>query len=214
MSARYVPQSLLGRIAAVFGAAVALVFVASQMFLSGIGEAAIEDRLTRNGGVATASLSAMPAARLLWGSGDRVEIDAAGLELDVSTATDPVVLDDLDRFDDVQIVMRDSQAGPVELDDFILTRTGDEPYSLRASGASSASALAEFGAEALDFPGADILGGIMGFATGGQELDVELDMVIESDDGRIRVIDGGGEVAGIPTGPLAAIITSAITIDV
>jgi hypothetical protein len=190
-----------------------VVLVASQIFLPGIGEGLIEDRLTENGGIAEASLGATPAARLLWGDGDRVEIDATGLELDVTTEADPVVLDDLDRFGDVQIVMRDSEVGPVELDDFILTREGDGPYLLEASGSSSPSALAEFGAETFELPGSDILGGIIGVATGGQDVDVELDMEIESDGGRVRVVDGGGEVAGFPTGPLAAIITSAIKIE-
>ena len=45
------------------------------------------------------------------------------------------------------------------------------------------------------------------------EVDVELDMRMESDEGRVRVVEGGGEVAGIPTGPLAEIITSAIAIE-
>jgi len=207
------PQSLPGRIAAAFGAAVVLLLVFSQIFLPGIGEGAIEDRLTENGGVADASLSATPAARLLWGDGDRVAIDATGLELEVTTEEDPVVLDDLDRFGEVEIVMRDTTVGPVELDQFILTRDGDEPYSLEANGTSSVSDLAEFGAETFDVPGSDLLGGILNVATGGTDIDVDLDMRIESDDGRVHVIEGGGEIAGIPTGPLAAFITSAVVIE-
>ncbi len=123
------------------------------------------------------------------------------------------MFDDLDRFDDVEIVIRDSSMGPVELDDFVLTRNGDEPYSLEATGHTSVSDLAEFGAETFDLPGGDILGGILNVATGGTEIDVDLDMKIESDDGRVHVIEGGGEVAGIPTGPFAAFITSAVTIE-
>ncbi len=203
-----------GRIAAIVGAAVVLVLIVSQIFLPGIGEGVIEDRLTENGGIADASLSATPAARLLWGDGDRDRHrrnrPRAGGD---DRAEDPVVFDDLDRFDDVEIVIRDSQMGPVELDDFILTRDGDEPYSLEATGTTSASDLAEFGAESFDIPGSDILGGILGVATGGTEVDVDLDMQIESDDGRVRVVEGGGEIAGIPTGPLAAFITSAVTIE-
>jgi hypothetical protein len=207
------PQSLAGRIAALLAAAVVLVLLVSQLFLPGIGEGVIEDRLTENGGVAEASLSATPAARLLWGSGDEIGIDATGLDLEVTTAEDPVVFDDLDRFDDVEIIIRDSSMGPVDMDDFVLTRNGDEPYSLEAHGTTSASDLAEFGAEAFDLPGADILGGILSVATGGTEIDVDLDMRVESDDGRVHVLEGGGEVAGIPTGPLAAFITSAVTIE-
>ena len=207
------PQSLAGRIAAILGAAVVLVLVVSQLFLPGIGEGVIEDRLTENGGVAEASLSATPAARLLWGSGDRIAIDATGLDLEVTTAEEPVVFDDLDRFDDVEIIIRDSSMGPIDVEDFVLTRQGDDPYSLEAHGTTSASDLAEFGAETFDLPGADLLGGILSVATGGTEVDVDLDMLVESDDGRVHVLEGGGEVAGIPTGPLAAFITSAVTIE-
>ena len=207
------PQSLAGRIAAILGAAIVVVLVVSQLFLPGIGEGVIEDRLTENGGVAQASLSATPAARLLWGSGDKIAIDATGLELEVTAAEEPVVFDDLDRFDDVEIIIRDSSMGPIDVEDFVLTRQGDEPYSLEAHGTTSASDLAEFGAEAFDLPGSDLLGGILSVATGGTEVDVDLDMLVESDDGRVHVLEGGGEVAGIPTGPLAAFITSAVTIE-
>jgi len=207
------PQSLVGRIAAILGAAVVLVLVVSQLFLPGVGEGVIEDRLTENGGSAAASLSATPAARLLWGDGDRIGIDATGLDLEVTTSEDPVVFDDLDRFDDVDIIIRDSSMGPVQLENFVLTRNGDEPYSLEATGNTSVSDLAEFGADTFDLPGADILGGILNVATGGTEVDVDLDMKVASDDGRVRVVEGGGEIAGIPTGPLAAFITSAVTVE-
>jgi hypothetical protein len=207
------PQSLVGRIAAILGAAVVLVLVVSQLFLPSIGEGVIEDRLTENGGSAAASLSATPAARLLWGDGDRIGIDATGLDLEVTTSQDPVVFDDLDRFDDVDIIIRDSSMGPVQLDNFVLTRNGDEPYSLEATGNTSVSDLAEFGADTFDLPGADILGGILNVATGGTEVDVDLDMKVASDDGRVRVVEGGGEIAGIPTGLLAAFITSAVTVE-
>ena len=110
------PQSLAGRIAAIVGAAVVLVLILSQLFLPGIGEGVIEDRLTENGGTAEASLSATPAARLLWGSGDKIAVDATGLDLEVTTSDDPVVFDDLDRFDDVEIVIRDSSMGPVQIE--------------------------------------------------------------------------------------------------
>ena len=123
-----------GRIAAIAGAAVVLVLILSQLFLPGIGEGVIEDRLTENGGAADASLSATPAARLLWGSGDKIAVDATGLDLEVTTSDDPVVFDDLDRFDDVEIVIRDSSMGPVQMSNFVLTRNGDEPYSLEATG--------------------------------------------------------------------------------
>ncbi len=205
------PTSRIGRIAAIVAAALVLLLVLTQLILPGIGEGAIEDRLTENGGVAEVSLSAKPAARLLWGDGDRLAIDAAGLDLELRTG---VVFDDLDRFGEVEIVITDSTAGPVDLRNFVLSRDGDEPYSLEATGATSVADLGESAAESFDVPGADILGGLLNATgVGGSDVDVDLDMRLESDDGRIRVVEGGGEIAGIPTGPLAELITSAIVVE-
>jgi hypothetical protein len=204
------PTSNLRRIAAIVAAAVVLLLVLTQLFLPGIGESAIEDRLTEGGGIAEASLSATPAARLLWGSGDRIEISATGLDLDLDEP-DPEVFKDLDRFDEVQIVVSSSRVGPVDLETFILTRDGDGPYSLESGGSTSAGDVAEFFADDASLPGADILGGIISATgVGGTDLDVQLDMELTSDDGRIEVTEGEGEIAGVPTGPLAAVVTQAI----
>lgn len=202
-----------GRIALIAGAAVVLLLVLTQLFLPGIGEGAIEDRLTENGGVADVSLSATPAARLLWGDGDRLAIDGTGLGLDLD-ATDPVVFDDLDRFGEVEIVLHDSAAGPFEVDSFILTRDGDEPYTLVSDSSASVSDMARFGIERAQLPGAGVVGAILGIAgVGSVSVPVEMDMKLASDAGRIRVIEGGGTVAGFPTGPLAELITTAIVVQ-
>ena len=207
------PESVAGRIAAIVGAAIVLLLVLTQIFLPGIGEGAIEDRLTEGGGVADVSLGATPAARLLWGDGDHLEIRATGLDLDVDLDEDPQVFKDLDPFGDVEIVLNDSRAGPVDVDSFVLTRAGDGPYTLRTSGATSAADLAEFFAEDASLPGADILGGIIGATgVGGADVPVDLNMRLNSDEGRVVVVDGGGEIAGIPTGPLAGLITQAIVV--
>ena len=206
------PQSTAGRIAAIVAAAVVLLLVLTQLFLPGIGAGAIEDRLTDGGGVADVSLGATPAARLLWGDGDRITIAATGLDLDLD-AEDPEVFKNLDRFGEVEIVVSDSRAGPVDIDTFVLTRDGDEAYALASRGATSVADLAEFFADDAALPGADILGGIIGATgVGGTDVDVELDMRLESDGGRIQVVEGGGEIAGIPTGPLAELITQAILV--
>jgi hypothetical protein len=207
------PRSTAGRVAALLGGALALLLVATQLFLPGIGEGAIEDRLTENGGVAKVSLSATPAARLLWGDGDSLAIDGTGLELELDVADDPVVFDDLDRFGDVEVAISDSEAGPFAVNSFLLTRSGDEPYTLKTESSTSASDLARFGVASADLPGSGFVGAILDLTgVGGQDLPIELDMTLESDEGRLRVVDGGGEIAGIPTGPLAELITTAIVI--
>lgn len=210
------PKTRTGKIAAIVAAALLLLLVVSQLLLPGIGEGVIEDRLTENGGIADVSLSAKPAARLLWGSGDHLGIDATGLDLEVTTAEDdPQVFDNLDHFGDVDIVVRDSDVGPVRLDYFVISRSGDDPYSLKATGSTSPADLAEYAADDFDLPGGGILGDILSLTgIGGADVDIDLDMRIESNDGRVEVVDGGGEIGGIPTGPLAEFITSAVTVEI
>ncbi|MDQ3572511.1 MAG: hypothetical protein M3383_06580 [Actinomycetota bacterium] len=208
-----IPRSLLGRITALAGGALVLLLVLAQIFVPGLGEDAIEDRLTENGGVADVSLKATPAVRLLWGSGDAVEVSGSGLDLDLDLEEDPRAFEDLDRFDDAQIVITDSDAGPVQIDNFTLTQDGDDPYLLAMRGATSLSAIAEFAAGNAEVPGSGIIGTVLDFTgVGGADLDIDMDMKLVSDDGRVRVIEGGGEIAGVPTGPLAEVITAAIVL--
>lgn len=207
------PRSLAGRIATLVGAAALLVLVAAQLFLPGLGERAIEDRLTAEGGLAEVSLSATPAIRLLWGSGDRIAVRGSGLDLELETEDRPVVFDDLDRFDEVAVEITASEAGPFRIESFVLTRSGDGPYTLESRSTTSAADLARFGAENADLPGSGLVGAILDLTgIGGRDLPIDLDMELESDDGRVRVVAGGGEVAGVPTGPLAELITTAIVV--
>jgi len=193
------PQTTKGRIAAIVAAAVVAFLVLSQLFVPGLGEKAIHDRLTANGGVADVSISAFPAMRLLWGHGDSLKVKGDGLSIDVDQNGDPAVLDNLDRFGDVEIV--------------VLARHGEGAYSLDARTATSASQLAAYGIDEADLPGAGIVGTILDFTgLGGKDIPVDLDLEMTSDDGRIEVTDGGGTVAGLPTGPLAELITRAIVI--
>lgn len=206
------PSSKPARIAALLGAAVALLLVVAQVFLPELGESAIEDRLTENGGVASVSLSATPAARLLWGDGDRLAIRSSGIDLELEQE-DIYVFDDLDRFGEVAIEIADSRVGPFRIETFRLTRDGGGPYLLDSRSATSAADLARFGIATAELPGSGVVGTILDLTgVGGQDLPVELDMELESDDGRIRVTEGGGSIAGIPTGPLAELITAAILV--
>ncbi|CAN5611293.1 hypothetical protein BH10ACT11_BH10ACT11_02960 [soil metagenome] len=207
------PQTTKGRIAAIVAAAVVAFLVLSQLFVPGLGEKAIRDRLTANGGVADVSISAFPAIRLLWGRGDSLKVNGDGLNIDVDQNGDPAVLGNLDRFGDVEIVLDNSEAGPFRIESFVLARHGEGAYSLDARTATSASQLAAYGVDEADLPGAGIVGTILDFTgLGGKDIPVDLDLEMTSDDGRIEVTDGGGTVAGLPTGPLAELITRAIVI--
>ena len=66
-------------------AAAAVVFcaVASQIVLPELGERRVESRLTENGGTAEVKLGAVPAVRLLFGDGERFEVRAREIDLDL-----------------------------------------------------------------------------------------------------------------------------------
>ncbi len=207
------PQTTRGRIVAIGGAAVVLFLVLCQLFVPGLGEKAVRDRLTANGGVADVSISAFPAIRLLWGDGDSLKVKGDGLNLELDQNGDPAVLDNLDRFGSVEVVLDNSQAGPFRVDSLVLARHGDQPYSLTARTSTSASQLAAYGIDRADLPGAGIVGTILDFTgLGGKDVPVDLDLEMTSDNGRVVVVGGGGTVAGLPTGPLAELITRAIVI--
>jgi hypothetical protein len=191
-------------------AALAVLVVVAQLALPTIGEGQIENRLTENGGSATAELSATPAFRLLWGDGDRLEVRGSRLDLDLSE--NPEVFDRLDGFGDVDVSLTDFRAGPFDVASFELERDGDGPYAVRSMSSTTTAALVEFGVESIGLPGGGLLGSLAEGATTDRPIPIALDMEMESDDGRVRVVSGGGTVAGYPTGPLAELITAAIVV--
>ena len=188
--------------------------VASQVLIPSLGERRVEDRLTEGGGSAEVTLGALPAARLLFSDGERFEVDARDLELDLDEEVE--VFDRLDGFSIVDVSIEDTVAGPFELESFRLTRDGEGPYRVVASGATTAGGLAEAGLETVELPGeslADLfLDGLFGDADEAP-VPVELDLELTSDDGRVQVVSGGGTVAGFETGSLAQLITSAIVVQ-
>lgn len=187
------------------------VLVASQILVPSLGERAIESRLTEGGGSADVTLGAVPAARLLFSDGERLEV--AARELDLELDPNERVFDRLDGFALVDIAVAESSAGPIDLDRFELTRDGGEPYRLVAAGSTSASSLVDYGID-VGVPGGDLAGialELFGIDTD-FELPIELDMELTSDDGRVRVVSGGGTVAGVPTGPLAELLTNAVVV--
>jgi len=196
-------------------AAVVLVVLVgvSQFVIPPVAETRIEDRLTSGGGSAEVSLEAVPAARLLFGDGKRISVNGSGLDLDLEQQTD--VLDKLDGFDEVAVHLTHFRAGPFAVASFDLTRPGSAaPYQLRSIAQTTAGAVAEYGASRLGLLGGPLLRFLAGKAFGHkQAIPIRLDMGLRSDGGRIVVVSGGGAVAGVPTGPLAELITSAIVVE-
>lgn len=203
-------MSTLTRIALALVAIAAVALVAAQVFLPGRVASDIEARLTEGGGRASASVEAVPAARLLWADGDRIEVAGSGLVLDVENDTD--VLDRLDGFDQVDVSLTDVEAGPFAVSSFELRRAGDGAYTLRSEATTSGTELLEFGADNLGPIGGPIAGflGERAPAQASEAIEVTLDAQLESADGRIEIVDGGGEVEGYDVGPLAEVITAAV----
>lgn len=194
----------MGRLWIIAALVIVAVLVTSQFAIPGIAESGIEDRLTEAGGEADVSVSAVPAARLLFDDGDRLEIDASGLDLDLDQETE--VFDRLDGFGEVEIAIRDFTAGPMRIETFELSRRDSDPYRLTSIGQASPADLVEVGADSLGLPG----GGLAGLLLDNEPVPIELDMELTESDGELEVVSGGGTVAGISTGILGELITEAI----
>jgi hypothetical protein len=183
--------------------------VVCQLLLPGYLEGRIEDRLERRGGEADVELSALPALRLLGEGGDRIVIDGRAVQVDLTERRE--AFEKLDGFDEVDIAITDARAGPFAVERFELDRAeGDDDYGLRVDAATTPSELARFAASALAGAVGRLIAGMAAGSLGDRSLPVELDMRLRSEDGRVRVISGGGSVVGIPTGPLGVALANAI----
>jgi len=158
--------------------------VVAQFALPHIAADRIANRLTAGGGSADVGMSAFPALRLLFGDGDRISVRGENLTLTPSSNR-AGALDRLNGFGHVDVRLTDSTISPLSLRTVELRRDGTTPYSLRATAYSSLGALA---------------------------IPINLDVRLTNDGGRLVVVSGTGSIAGIPTGPLAQLITSAIAI--
>jgi hypothetical protein len=182
------------------------VLVVSQFVITALAERQVESRLVEGGGTAAVSLSAIPAVRLLFESGDRLEVQGTGLSAELDTRTQ--VFERLDRFGDVEIDMSDVSAGPVAVESFRLARSGDEPYDLALSATASPRDLSAFAA-------GQVSGALGNLAEAFSPLpDVAVPIAVRgqiaSEDGRLTLVSGEGRIAGIPAGPIVAAITAAI----
>jgi hypothetical protein len=195
---------------------VALVLLAAvglaQLVIPPIAENRIEDRLTAAGGTANVSMSAFPAARLLFGDGSRISVTGAGLDL-TDEQESGEVFSNLDGYDRVSVELESFRAGPFALGSFDLSRPGPAaPYHLVARGRTTPTDLAAYGAERLGLPGGTLLSFLGDQVLDRQYIPIRLDMGLESEGGRIVVVSGTGKVAGVPTGPLAQVITSLVAV--
>jgi hypothetical protein len=185
---------------------------ASQLVIPPLVEQRLEGRLTEAGGRANVSVSAFPAARLLFDDGERISVTGSDLDLALAESGGDV-FDRLDGFERVDVGLRDVHAGPFAVSSFELAREGGStPYRLVSRGDTTPAELARYGADRLGVPGGPLLGYVTQRALGDRPIPVALNMELRSENGRVVVASGGGTVDGYPTGPLAELITSAIVV--
>src|SRR5215212_9439540 len=165
------------------GLAVALLIL-SQLLLPPYAENKLEDRLTEHGGTAKVDLDAIPAARLLFGHGSRVDIRARELKVDLEDRQKDV-FQRLDKFRDVTIYVQDSRAGPFAIGGFFLTRRADHQYLMVLKADASPADVARYAGSRL---GGGFAGALAGLAAGtltnaGRALPVNARVVVDTSSG-------------------------------
>lgn len=190
--------------------AVTLVIL-SQLLLPPYVENKLEGRLTEHGGTAKVDLDAIPALRLLFGHGSRVDIRAQGLSVDLEDQQEDV-FKQLDRFGDATVYVRDSRAGPFDVDGFFLSRRGDHQYQMVLQAKAAPADVARYAGSKLGGGFGGALAGLVAgtLANAGKAVPVNARVVIDTTSGTPRALSAEGEVGGLPAGPLAQIVANAL----
>lgn len=192
-------------------ATVLLAFVATQVLVPSYLERRAEKRLTEDGGEASVDIDALPAVRLLFSKGERIQVRGEGLDIPLESERGKV-FDDLDRFKEADVRIDRLTAGPLKISRFSLTRgERDDPYHLAVSATTTVSEVSAYAGQ-LFGPLASVLGRIGSALLPGSTapIPVELDAQVESDDGLAIVQTVDGTVAGVPADPLVGALAAAI----
>jgi hypothetical protein len=182
--------------------------VATQLLIPRIAARRVEASLLESGGEAEVTITALPAIRLLWRDGDRIEVRGRRITVGMSGESGGLAV--LDRFDEVDIALAEFTTGPFDVIDFELTRRGPGAYTMRSEALTSGGALLGYGGEQVGY-GVSLLGMVARQAPLGERpipIAVEVELASERDG--LRVISGGGRVAGYPAGPIASMIAAAV----
>ena len=187
-----------------------LVAVATHFVLPPYLEGRVEERLEEHGGRAEVELRAVPALRLLAGHGDRIEIEGSGLEVDFDDP-DTDAFERLNKFDEVAIELDETTAGPFDVASFRLETTGDDRYRIEVDATASIQDIARVAGEQFG-----PLGGLIGSLAGSSvpfsaaPVPLRIDGEVEAREGEVEVVSGDAQVAGLPAGPLARLVTNAV----
>ena len=191
---------------------IAILALLAQIAIPAYVSSRVEDRLTENGGSAQVEVHAFPATKVLGGGGDRIEVRGEKLRFDVPSA-DEDVFGRLDEFDEVDTELTDFRVGPFAVARFELKRDAQgEPYQLVIQASSTARELTEFAGSTVAGPLGEFIGGIGGrmLPFDDEAVPVNIEAQVESRNGQAEVIESSGDVAGVPAGPVADAITSAV----
>ena len=192
-------------------AVIGVVLVVLQVGLPIYLEGRVEDRLTEDGGTAQVDLDAIPSPRLLAGDGDNLRVRGGGYRLPLAEPEEKV-FERVDGFDDVDVDLSSFSVGPFAVDRFRLTRDGGADFEMRVQASATGGELAEYAGGELAGALGELIGQIGSGLVPGSDfpVPVSLDATLESRDGRPRVKQVEGTVAGLPAGPLAEAIAGAI----
>ena len=187
--------------------------VAGQLALPQYYAGRTEDRLEQGGGSARVSIRAFPALALLRGQGDSLEVSGRGLRFELEEGREDR-FERLDGFGEVDVKLEEVEAGPLDMEEFELTRAGEaEHYELGMQDTTTPTKLAQ----ELSGRAGGALGSLVGsLATealpggGRSPVPLELRASISSEEGRTDVRQASGSVAGVPAGPLAEIVAGAV----
>jgi hypothetical protein len=190
-------------------AAVILVaLVATQLAIPPIASNQIENRLTDDGGSASATVKALPALRLLFDDGDKIDVSARGVKIPPGRGS----LEKLDGFDEVKISLQSSAIGPFTTDRMLLSRPESaDLYELAFRGSTTAADLSDFALQGLPAALSAAITALVGSTRlGSGSIPVRLDASLASENGTARLVRGGGTVAGLPLGGIALSIVGAV----
>ena len=189
------------------GAAIVVLGVVTQLAIPPYLEHRLANRLTAHGGHAQVQLGAFPAVRLLFGHGKRLHIHANHLSLDLSQ-NQPDVFDKLEDFQDVDVIIGSSRAGPLTIRSFVLRRLAAHRYDVLLSATGTAGDVARYAGERLAGGFGQALAGLAAGAIGAFPVDAR--MQIDTSVKPPRADDVVGDVAGLPAGPLAGIVANTL----
>ncbi len=206
---------LKGPAAKVIGAVVAVLavlFIASQLIIPPTVEDNVAERLTKEGGTADVEVSAFPAIQLLWSDGRKIKVRGEDLGFDLTNPPKDA-FEKLDGFDEVDVEIKGSRTGPVEIESFRLERSQEgTQYDLSIMASVTGEDLAAFAGEQVGGSIGEFFGNLAGGAIpeGDREIPIEADVELRSEGGRAEVEDAEGSIGGIPLGPFAGLIAETI----